>query len=1639
MKNANDQSRANPDAGRISECAGAARSARRVRRGSVIVLAVGVLAILAIVAVSYTVAVRNDRQGAQTYEAASVTSGMQVVVADKIGEVLGADLFGNKRVTRDIPQFIDSGGDPTSPNTPGAIRLWPSMFEDGEYSDVPWVDGDDRTNTFITSFPGQPFTGNPGAVLIPGTFFGVAPQHDDAWLASSEPVASGGGPNDRWDTWPQITNLRSMYRLAPNPANPSAKVWVREDGRFADLGRFFLSDRALATSKPDPDADLTDFEDDAPGPYISGAGLGRSQRVFDFQINGMGNNEAAGGVPAEYYAGGANPNPNRAFPYEPIDERYWADADGDLRPDSRWQTLDALGTLGGLRWVVACRIIDNSGQINVNTALESGINNSPGPFSTFSPRLPTETPALTITSLLGGVSLAEPDRNRFVRTAGGMTPADVDLFRLLRTADRADRDLTTFGAWRDGGSQGPRNLMRVDEFDPMTSDPARPAWRRHVDDSLHLTDLVTEMRLAGDPSLQPRYPFAGGGAPQSTTLEWRYTASERSEAYHAFGVAPFERESFARAYPLADELDLKTYWGVNNDRMLSGVERSFDAEYLPAQARTHANLNDPPGSPVANVGPLRSANPLRAERSFQPVAGTGGDFPRPTVEDLRDDVRRHLTTYSGVADFSPVPVLNTALENGRLAYADRPFNRKIRLLDFPVNTLGSGNEALAREQRKFDLIRRSYEAFAWALAPLATGASVTDKPIMPPLQPTDVGLNAPTADKHYGGGPGGPATKIGMDGGVDMGASYALLRAASLAVNLADAMDNDFPAAVATDPTIERPTVVRLFNVVQTDPTRAPASAPDTPGVIELGVRFGHGDVGINGAPSPTLLPPRYVGQSGSGVTLIGLDRQPFLRAATVFAAYENVGAEGQTLNVADPTSEDRPLEIDPTNPAHQLGSILAVEVANPWPTDIDVTGFRVAMATDAGWCEFELDGGGASGNQIVAAGRSALYFVSVTSTAGQALWDPVEDAWEAEVLVAGGATALPPRKVSGTLIMRDPATGAELTGVLDPVPFQNFTSGGSRPGVVMLFTPPATGPALLIDRMTTDDAADFPAMPPGVVQVPAPPGLPVGQRWQGRIAAAGSIRRANDVPTTEGAGFPAYIVERPTENLVDRYTAPLANGWYLSWQSPGTDPGAPALLSGIAVGYVDPKSHYGQRDDAPAYMPSVQLFVPNGPLVSPSELAMISAFTHNFVHTTNAPLSIVETMLAANATLTGEGAWQTIGEQLGLGAHLSYDSAAMPSATPPPTNRNPYLGVLDPTRFTLSSLPPPGGPDGLGVLGGPSGQARLPDSLAIPLAARVFDCFEALDIPTGLAQGRVNVNTAPVRALRMLPWMSPWYQVKNNASTAVGFPFDGDLSDASANPGPIVERRDRAFALADYRDAGLDNILPSAASRFSATTANRDGLSRQGQTHLAGLRGVGIRANARPQPGLVGAGEISLIARWNTDFNGVTAPGDVAAFSGGATGYSTFAELGLADPNMGGMRFNSGQPTTPTPTAGVVPTDNLLDLRPNAGADLGAGLRAFDPKDDAEERLAVFRPLANVVSTRSDVFTAWFVIRGYDPRRIAAVEIPNGTDDFRVRESLNQLRPTHESRWLAVFDRSNVKSPVDRPRLLMLTELPVR
>lgn len=1577
------------------------------RRGSMIVLAIGVLAVLAIVALSYTAAVRVERTGVQAYTARIDSSRQVDAVMGEIQAVLTADLFGNKQVDSNTPRLL---------NPSAALGLlttvWPRMFEDGEFFDMPGVDNA-RRNFLPYTFNDEPLGAvpSPGSVLTietTGSRYEPALSQDDAWLSATEPVNGAGQVNQPWDTWPTITNLRSTYRwssVEPGSTDPGDYAWVRGDGKFADLAQFFLTEEADRVDRGDPDADLTVFSDPDSGEF-NGPELGVNQQVFDMQMSML----------REFYDGD-NPDIDEPLPLEVSDERFWADADGDLRPDSRWQVLEAMGDLQGLKWVVATRIIDNSSMVNVNTALD---------FGQIDP---------TVTA----------PNDPYQEVAAGRTPADVDLLRLLRSAG-FEADLVTPAAESWGDLVGdPDNWDMPESASPQSTLQYGGATglydaifqKQHVESQLRLPDVVNSWDIDYDNNVStPDY---------DAFLLFR--PLDRYERDRQFGQPG---QSFGTLYGIENEVDLRAFWGVNREDTLSELEQRLDAGYLPRQREP----GDFPGEYDAKTGaqlvqgPLRSADRQRHSRglTFTERDADGAVVNdqlalRPTFEEIRDDLRRHLTTVSGQSYLSPVPVINDAIEPAgappvdRLVYADRAVNLKVSFSDFAaLETPGAVESATP------DAVARAFEAFTWALAPLATHI-----PVAANLTPGVVGTGAAPASYHYGGGLGtnNPTSSIANTGGTPVAASYAVLRAASLAVNLADAIDRSTLPLSATDPTRDSPTIARLYPQAISRPSLILSSATELAfqdgGMPVLTTRFSHGDI-----PDASL-PEQYVGQTAAGVTLVGLDRQPFLREVASFAAYRDNLLEDASVAPVPVAFDD---QIDPNDPDEQIGSIIAFELGNPWPEAIDVRDYVLRLAVNDGSNTNSLTLTLATvGSTVINPGSYSVFYVysgSVTGP-GAADWPAVLGDWQGEVTTrAAGATSLVAIDAGGGAVAFENAPGGSVM-------FQTW-GANARPVALLFYdsVDDVDDPRVLVDRMSPPAVtASFPAILSATQTISGS----IGSDGTGRVAVSSSFTRRIRPPTVGAAGappadvriggFPAYIIERPEDG--NDITA-AGSGIQTTYWPVGTgEQSGPTDV----VNVTEPGNNLGPGpvaggDVAKGHlpgMPSIQLFAPNRVLDTVGDLAMVSAFTHMYVHNADdAPTAGWTVADAADVppTTTGiseAGRWVTIGEQLGGDMHFTYDAQPVNLIdTLNASNSNPYLGVLDPTRFTLSAFG-----------GDLSPVTDLPDSMSIPLAARVFDCFDAVATSrrgATLAQGRINVNTAPLRALRMIPFMTPEQTIQSPETPPI---FDGSMAGlldpmGSQDPTYLAQLQanlDRAGLVAWYRDAKL---------------LNETVVNRSFTLNISGLRSVGI-ANG-PMNGLVAAGELALLSDWDTSNTEAPTPVDPAIPAGVA---AHFGELGQQiDPALN-TRRNTGvaePPLIASAVTGIVPphvvvgagrVDGVLDRYPNAIMPVDALVSAnLDPIDDAEERTAVYRAMSNIVSTRSDVYTAWFVIRGYDPDRIASITLPA---DFNVAEPdsedlnaiMNQLKPTHESRWLAVFDRSNVRLPTDRPKILLLTRLPTR
>lgn len=1517
------------------------RRATRSRRGNVIILAVAVLAVLAISAASYVTITRLDRSSAAAYSRRAGFIQQRDAALGHIRALLAADLFGNKIVETSTARTDNRGN-----------QVWPVLFEDGEHWDYPWAlaapfnnarhTWDRRTSAEKRNFAPVSlqaqlnFSQNLGA---DGMYETAWP--DDAWLASSEPIdASPARAGLRWDTWPQLTNLRSEYRY-----NRAEERWERADGRFVDLSRFFLSDDATRLRRGDPGADLTILDQDAvngrPGPgtnlpavqttaeQFAGPVAALEQPVYHLQMSQLEEARQDGD-----YAG-FNPDAfdPASMPYEMVDTRFFADTDGDGRPDARWQEIDALGTSKGLRWVAAARITDASALVNVNASLEWG---DPG----------------------------DPDT-----LGAGTTPADIDLRRLIETASRttglaaamrhpdinglAQSDFTAYfnehlttglnlGALATGTTQDERDSKIIPEIqdrlntgfgDPI-SDWEDEYNRRQLGNWQQGTDGVFE--------------------PGSLTDQLTRLTRAQKEAHYRFVGSSIDRSSlqFRAGYDWKDnEVDLRAFWGFNYDTSVSPLEQRLDGP-------DGTPFNRLPGSTPrypdqASLGPMRSHEALETVRTFDESAA----LPTPAtpfsqeekIERIEKDVRRLLTTYNGSGFVSPQAGWN------RTGSEDRPSTN----IEFDPNLRFSDIEEYERQMS--DFLQSSLGAFMWALAPFSTDR--------PPMRAGNIGSPvdlSQIADSRaaYGGWQDGPAAQFeapfGGVGGGGSGAVYALRTAAALSVNLADAIDHeDF------NPT---PTIAHVFKsydiglAKQTGSTTLgqplPADAPNN-GVIELGVDFRHGrlPIGPNPVSNSTVdvLPPPYFNQPG-GFTVVGLDRQPFLREANSLMLFGGI---------VPVLGSNVPPPVIVSKTANGQAALLAIELGNPWPDPIDLGDYQVEVTDGSASVTLDLAGTINPGDVLI------VYHRELRSAEFTEIWDETVDLWR----------ALVESRYAGVQIIN--ATSSDSVFDLSPsetpsVLLKRQIPGGVSPVTVLLdrMSPPANGEPFPYGAAPNDETIDVTATDT-FIQVDAStisssalnPDIIVG------FVDGASFARPTENPALNG--FPAYVVERPGENSV----IPMS----------GADQTDFAMFIDDVSGKIDDTVVFDgdhnrladAKDTFASGMGSFQLFVPDGPLLSPAELLRLSIYAHFFEPTGLAPLTVTGADRDAASS-----PWTTVSEQLGTDAGLAYNDVSPPSTG----NEDPFFGTLDFSRG-IPGAPPADG----GLVSVPN---SVPHELRVPLALRVVDAFDTLGSLGTVAQGRININTASERVLRLLPLMDPRDESSNysNGASIAGYTFQPSRSET------------RIEMLADYRSMAPLR-LESMVSPGNVTALNQ---RPDAITDLNGLRAPDSVTNS-PSVAITSIGELAIMHEWAPSGG---KPSTNAARSG-------FAELAVD---------NTAQPA---PTISAAGAEAALDPRVSVIDEVSGAV--FDGQDDLEERLAIFRAVSQVASNRSDVYIAWFVIRGYEPATIESIEIPGadiGNDNLRA-QLLNQLQPAHESRWLAVLDRSKVRQPTDRPEIVLLVELP--
>ena len=315
---------------------------------------------------------------------------------------------------------------------------------------------------------------------------------------------------------------------------------------------------------------------------------------------------------------------------------------------------------------------------------------------------------------------------------------------------------------------------------------------------------------------------------------------------------------------------------------------------------------------------------------------------------------------------------------------------------------------------------------------------------------------------------------------------------------------------------------------------------------------------------------------------------------------------------------------------------------------------------------------------------------------------------------------------------------------------------------------------------------------------------------------------------------------------------------------------------------------------------------------------------------------------------------------------------------------------------------------------------------------------------------GLININTAPIEVIRALPQMQQL--VYNTQAPGLG----GDTPWWNGWPGgTFSEWRTRVpDSIINYRDRFPANINGVVGMPLGPKYDDRGFVPPTSVTEL-----FPFHPGMRGERGFVSVGELALIDReYRPSLAGtMSEPDPEEAFVIDAN-WATNKSWGMSYLGRDPYRTSEDPPVQPAgPTGGhaTVPTPPPL-------SDFGAGWRstflgggwsaqmaterlaqtveqfdsmstpAFDPilstarvAGDQVERNTLLKGIANLVTTRSDVFTVYLKIRSVAQN--AATGAWDATDPSTLID---------ESRYILVVDRSGVDRPGEEPKILMFEKI---
>lgn len=1566
-------------AGLLRTIAGAPAGVEQSRRGSFLVLVVATLALMSVFAVVYVTIGKTDAGTQRGVKKGESRDDVPNQLADYVAKVIGDDVFST------VNLGVDTQGAP---------------FNLREVTDMPGVNWSDRSDSTdpVDSF-------NPiGTYTSQWTGAGADPRTgSDPFLAASVPTYLGYNPDDvnKRVTYDQMRDWSSISNVAP-------------DGRFVNLYnlRFHGFD---ADPKQMQEKQTLLNDDGSPTNQLDFGG------VLDFNLPAHLTNRQRGLFrPANtILKGGVAQLPNDANYLD----YHFADADGDHFYDSRWfELLDAhdisniknlLKTDDGMRYFFAVRVEDLSGRANILTGMDMK-----GPPTDDPKNMIGRAPEVDVRRVLSLVDPLSDDPNNpdLQLGYGGLQQPDPKADPMLKLAE----NYTNYIADLNGGMS-----MLVGSY----------AYH-----SLHSTDATHPGALFSGLIPAPHV--------DATTFPAFFypEPQDRSDLY--FGLLGLGRgvglQGEITAFSSTEDLaELLTYRGVNDPGVTSQLELLFGGPY-----RNKSQSKDPDRETV-RFSPLRDNRPLSLERDVDNI----DEIAKKTKPDgLADtdamlwsafDVRQRITTIS-----SSRPLMATRVtvepSKDQLTQAD---------LRAPLSTDVNALYGVYADA----LIPDSAMDYAWK--------------------------NDPSSQ---------PFNSIRFSNYGALSAEFGARVAAHMAVNLRAALgtSNSAPLAytVLLDENYRSDLNQDWSDKANRKPKQIGARAGKWAWWVDSSGTTGGLDIGIDWqeAANSSKRDQSRLGDSIAGDTLespainvYGVSPQPVITAAASFYVYTDIptkstpgeyGLAGDKEWEEDPdtheiTSKKITIngDVDEAND-DLLMQVVAFQLTNPFNSTIYLT-----------------SNGMGDGQPLILLDRFEYYIEFAGRYFRLANFDVMNPSapFKAATLEPGQtrvfyAMCLPLEAASGKDILsrwnatKKTFTADKVKSWLDKQMSVNLDSGNKLPTLIEEFDPETgqrrtkTDFVNLIDKASTTLSKD--------------PTIKMVRLWRALRTPTDTNGPTNEDPKNlQKDALPKQYIDN--DLLVDRLRDPSTTGSTFDQKltlsgahnaeisgtdgGPDSDPqdntGFSITRFGLVRRNADPDGGSGfdpKTDGVPAYMlegkwasANIKNVMDSGPAnASINEttfqgsgdgtgyeriLTLWGSETTNPVlpgrELSTEPRKWDKTSLGANVAgkpykdvrtsfTTGLRAesLRVADLLLPLGVGAEYDPTpktdvneqfmtlgealanAMNYSSPvrgtsiyadlgtKPANSDEELiyPTLDRGHLTIDRFVPffDGNFDGKYDRTNNADKLR---GLGVPLALTIFDRVDGLandQIGWGLDRpvyGRVNVNTASRTVLRSVGLLSP------TPATA-----SGEWWWTGAN---LDQRTDAATTLIAYRDKII------AWPRVSSPTANSKAIDFRDNADVAAkpdefdklnrrdalAKVVGIRET----PGIASMGEVLLARAMDP-----TQPADGNPWRNNPN-------------NIDFMGFNDAIDFKAGVTSGVDPNTKM--------------------KDAFAERLEVAASATNSLTTRSDTFAVWFVVRGY---RESDVKGLNDNDP---------MVPSVQRRFVMVVDRSNVVKYGQKPRILLLKEVP--